>query len=93
LQTTVEVGAEFLVRRAAGRLERTHDDLATRWKLGKPVATEVAQPALDTVSEDRGTDGPTDHEPDPDGRGGIGDEDVHHEGLAPAAATTPRDAA
>jgi hypothetical protein len=95
LETTVEVGPEFRVRRVAGRGERADDDLAARREEREALGAQVAQTAEDTVAEDGVPDGSTDHEADPDrdGRGfGSWEQDVHHQGGTPAAPAAPRDA-
>jgi hypothetical protein len=91
LETTVQVGAEFLVRRAPGRREGAHDELAPERKLGKAIAAQVPKPTLDTMTEDGVPHGAADHETDPRrgargaGRLGNTSEQVHHQGVAPAA--------
>lgn len=89
LQTTVEVGAEFLVRRVRGRGEGPDHQGAAGRQLGETVAAEVTQPTLHPVPDHGDPDAPADHEADP-GRalGPCRDsrEQMHHEGVAPAAA-------
>ena len=91
METTVQVGAEFLVRRAPGRREGAHDELAPGRKLCQAVAGQMPEPTLDTMPDHGVPDGPTDHETDPHrgtlsaGRLGNTSEQVHHQGVAPAA--------
>jgi hypothetical protein len=103
LQTTVEVGAEFLVRRAAGRRERPHDQLGPGRETREALSAQVPEPALDPMAEHGVPHGPADHEADARDVGGcgrrvtvgekVGEQEVHHDGVAAAAASTPRDAA
>ena len=95
-QTTVELGPEFLVGRAAGWCERAHDDLRTRREPLEPFPAQMAEAALDTMTDDGAADGTTDHEADARGvlhsRVGVADEGVHdQEGTtapAPGANST-----
>jgi hypothetical protein len=99
LQTTVEVGAEFLVRRVAGRRERAHDEPAAGRQLVEAVAAQVPELTLDTMTEDGVADRSTDHETHPDrvGRAGrlvrVAGEQVHHEGVAALATSAADDQA
>jgi hypothetical protein len=63
-ETTVEVGTEFLVRRARGPRESAHHELGSGGETGESVTAQVAEAALDTMTEDGSADGATDHEAD-----------------------------
>jgi hypothetical protein len=99
LQTTVEVGAEFLVRRGAGRREGAYDQAAAGRQPVDAVAAQVPELTLDTMTEDGVADRSTDHETHP-GRGrrlarlgSAAGEQVYHEGVAAVAATAADDQA
>ena len=64
LETTVEVRAEFRVRRGRGGGESADDHLAAGWERGEVLADEVTQASLDTMAEDGVAHGSADHEPD-----------------------------
>jgi hypothetical protein len=99
LQTTVEVGAEFLVRPVASRRERAHDEPAAGRQLVEAVAAQVPELTLDTMTEDGVADRSTDHETHPDRVGRrarlvrVAGEQVHHEGVAAVAAPAADDQA
>ena len=87
LQTTVELLAEFRVRRIRGRRQGTHDDLAADREDGEVLSTQVPEPALHPVADDGVADDATHHEPDPSGVRPVPTYDVHDEQVAAAAAT------
>ena len=93
MQTTVEVGAEFLVRRTHSRGQGAHDQLAPCGKQAEAVTAQVPEPALDTVSQDGVADGSAHHEPDPGRRSpaaeGLVHEQVHHDGAGAGPAAMP----
>jgi hypothetical protein len=65
LETTVEVGAEFRVRRLGRRGEGADDHLAAGRKVGESFTAQVAESALHPVPDDRVAHGSADHEPEP----------------------------
>jgi hypothetical protein len=65
LQTTVEVGAEFLVRRDRGRGQSPDDQLAAGRQPVEPLATQVPEASLDPMTDHGVADGAADHESDP----------------------------
>lgn len=80
----------------AGRLEGTHHDLGSGRQRGELLASELSEPALDSVTHHRGADGLADHEAHASLRalGWVGLHDgVDDQGLAPSAPTAARDAA
>jgi hypothetical protein len=94
VETTVEVGAEFRVRRGGRRREGANDDLAAPRQIAEPVSAQVTESALDTMPDDGVADGLADHEPDPrrallDVRRGA-EQQVHHHGVAAAASSAAR---
>ena len=92
LETTVEVGAEFLVRRARGRRECADDHLGACRQERETLAAQVTESALDTMAEDGVPDGTADHEPDAwDTR--VLDQEMDDEGVAPAAPPGARNTA
>ena len=92
-ETTVEVGTEFLVRRAGRRGESAYDELAARWQDLEALAAQVAQTTLDPVPDDGAADGTTDHEADARHDDGVLADEVDDHGVAAAAAARARDAA
>jgi hypothetical protein len=94
VETTVEVGSEFRVRRVGRRGESTDDDLAARRQTVEAVSAQMAEPALDTMTEDGVADDLADHEPDPGrmrlGAQRRGEKKVHHQGVAAAASSAAR---
>src|SRR5262245_11382170 len=63
LETTVEVGTEFLVRRLRRGRKGADHELATPREQGEAITTQVTEATEDTVTEDGAADGPADHEP------------------------------
>jgi hypothetical protein len=92
LQTTVEIGAEFRVRRAGGRREGADDELATGRQEGQALTAQVAQTALDTMADHGVAHGTTDHEPDPGRTLVVGPHEVYDEGVGPGSPTRAGDA-
>jgi hypothetical protein len=97
LETTVEIGTEFRVRRVRGRRQGTHDDLASGRKPGEAFSGEMAQLALDTMTDHGVAHGSADHEPEPGrwhlrlrgSRCGFAGQQVHHQGAAATATAAP----
>ena len=85
LETTVEVGAEFLVRRPCRRSERADDDLAPGRQTGEAMLGQMAESALHTVTDDGVPHGSADHEPEPGRVRSRTGEQVHHERRAATA--------
>jgi hypothetical protein len=90
LQTTVELGAEFRVRRRGSRGEGADDDLAAHWEVCEAVTEQVTELALDTMADDGVADDPTHDEPDPSRVGPVMTQDVDDQEVA-AAAAAPAD--
>ena len=86
LQTTVELGAEFRVRRSDGRRECADDHLAAGGQGGETLTAQVTELALDTMADDGVADDPTHDEPDPCGVGPVVTHDVDDQEVATAAA-------
>jgi uncharacterized membrane protein len=76
LQTTVQVGAEFLVRRGRCGREGSHDELAAGREVRESLAAQLAEPAYDAVALHRASDRAADHEPDPSGSSREGTSDT-----------------
>jgi hypothetical protein len=97
-ETTVEVGAEFLVRRARRGRKRADDELGTRRQVWEAITAQVAEAAKNTMAVDGAADSAADHEPRSRrdalraDRGVAGDQ-VHHECLTSTAAPGARDKA
>jgi hypothetical protein len=91
LQTTVQIGAEFRVRRLTGAAQGAHDQLAARRERVEALGAQGAETADHTVPHDGVADRATDHEPDACGvaRSTIGAQQVHHERGAAAASPAP----
>jgi hypothetical protein len=81
-QAAVEVGTEAGVRRPDGGWERTDDHVAPVRKTRQALAAQVAESALDTMTEHGVADGSTDHEPDPDRVTRVPTDQVHDQGVA-----------
>jgi hypothetical protein len=92
LQTTVEIGAEFRVRRVDRRREGAHDDLAAGRKAGEALTTQVTEAALDTMADHGVAHGSADHEPDPDRPLAVVPHEVHDEALGAGSPTGAGDA-
>jgi len=92
-ETTVQVGTEFLVRRPRGRCQRADDQLAPCGEQLEALTAQVAQPALDPMSDDGAADGTADHEPHAGPVAGPGEQEVHDDGLTRPTAPGARDAA
>ena len=86
LQTTVELDAEFRVRRGGRGRESADDDLATEREVGEVLTAQVAESALDTMAEDGVADDATHDEPDTGGVRPVVTHDVDDEEVASAAA-------
>ena len=86
LQTTVELGAEFRVRRGGRRREGADDHLAAGREDGEALTAQMAEPALDTMADDGVADDATHDEPDPSGIGPVVTHDVDDQEVAAAAA-------
>ena len=86
LQTTVELRAEFRVRRAHRRRECAHDDLAADREVGEAITAQVAELALDTMTDDGIADDATHDESDPSGVRPVVTYDVDDQEVASAAA-------
>jgi hypothetical protein len=96
LQTTVEIGTEFLVRRPGRGREGANDEVAPDRQQGEPFAAQVAKTALDAMADDGVPDGAADdeaHAGEPAGLTTRLDEQVHHECSASAPAPRARDEA
>jgi hypothetical protein len=91
LETTVEVGAEFLVRRVRGGRKRPHDELGPHGEGVEPFAAQMAETTLDTVTDDGAADGPADREADARCDPGVLDDQVHDHGGTAASAPGARD--
>lgn len=87
MQTTVEVGTEFRVRRTGRRCEGANHDLAPRRDGGESLSAQVTQTALDTMADHGVAHGSTDHEPDPGRHLGLVHHEMHDQGVAPGAST------
>jgi hypothetical protein len=92
LETTVEIGAEFRVRRARRRRERAHDELATGGQERQSLTAEVAQTALDTMTDHGVAHGTADHEPDPGRNLVVVPHEVDDEGVGAGTPTGAGDA-
>jgi hypothetical protein len=96
LQTTVEIRAEFLVRRLGCGRESTHDQGAPGGEVHESRTAQVTETALDTVADDGVPDGTADdeaHAREPVGLTARLDEQVDHERAAPAPTPCARDQA
>jgi hypothetical protein len=92
LQTTVEIGAEFRVRRARGRGQRTDDELTPGREDGEALTAQGAQTTLDTMADHGVAHGSADHEPDPGRLRGVTHHEMHDEGLGAGTPTGAGDA-
>ena len=63
-ETTVKVGAEFRVRRRAGRRQSADDERGPRWQRAEAGSAQLAEPALHTVPHDGVADDPAHDEAD-----------------------------
>jgi hypothetical protein len=92
LQTTVEVGAEFRVRRTSRRGQRAYDELATGGKDEEALTAQVAQTALNTMTDHGVAHRATDHEPDPGRPPLVVVHEVYDEGVGAGPPTGAGDA-
>jgi hypothetical protein len=97
VETTVDVGAEFRVRRTGRRREGAHHDLAAGRERAQAPAKEMAQSALDPMTDHGVAHDPADHEADLRRAllmvsGEVSGEQVQHESVAATAATLARHA-
>lgn len=96
MQTTVEVGAEFLVRRGSGRGEGADDQLAAGRQPVQALSAQVAEPALDPMAGHGVPDRAADHEAHPgreSARTARVVDEMHHQGVAATAPAVARDTA
>jgi hypothetical protein len=89
-ETTVEVGAEFLVRRVRGGSERPDDELAAGRELLEALTAQMPETTLNAMADHGAAHGTTDDEPH--AREAVPlDDQMYDEGVTPAAATGARD--
>jgi hypothetical protein len=92
LQTTVEIGAEFRVRRTGRGREGAHNELATRREAGEALTAQVPEAALDTMADHGVAHGSADHEPDPGRPLRVAEHEVHDEVVGAGTPTGAGDA-
>jgi hypothetical protein len=92
LQTTVEIGAEFRVRRSGGRGERPDHELGAGRQERKALTTQVAQASLDSGTDHGAAQGTADHEPDPGRALVVASHEVYDEGVGAGTPTGAGDA-
>jgi hypothetical protein len=92
LETTVEVGAEFRVRRGRRGWECAHDELAPGRQERQSLTAQVTQTALDSMTDHGVAHGTTDHEPDPGRTLLVVPHEVYDDGVGAGTPTGAGDA-
>jgi hypothetical protein len=92
LQTTVEIGTEFRVRRGGGGGQGADDQLTAGREVAEALTAQVTETTLDTMADHGVAHGSADHEPDPGRSLVVAQHEVHDNGGGTDAPTCAGDA-